>query len=405
VSARTRRDRPPVPVLESWQRATEIRAEWRAAGLSTARADRATAETAIGELYRLVGWRPPRFTWVKSPSQAVAALPADLPPLRIRHDELVNESSPWYVAHRLATLVDDLREALDRRTGRPGRAATGGFGWRTWETRPPLDALAAGADLETLLDVGIRDSLGRSIRDAIRAPLRAALGGAPPGLCWYGQHDAYWVAHYDVRRRLRTATFGPDEDRQLDAWAALARSCGWWWPGDGWCVVTERTSAVHLEPLPGGQHGELRSHHPRGRAVEYADGTGAHVWHGTPVPAWVVERSTVERILAERNIEVRRSAIERLGWDTYIEQAGLRLAATAADPGNPGCELRLYDLPLEVWGTPARVLLAVNGSVERDGHRRRYGLSVPADLDDPIAAAGWSYGLSAAQYAQLARRT
>jgi hypothetical protein len=49
--------------------------------------------------------------------------------------------------------------------------------------------------------------------------------------------------------------------------------------------------------------------------------------------------------------------------------------------------------------------LRERGSVEPDGRHRRYGLSVPADIDDPVAAAGWSYGLTGPQYAQLARRT
>lgn len=398
MSARTRRQRTPVPVLERWQEAVQIRAGWRDAALSTAPADRAAAEAAIGELYRLIGQRSPEFTWVESPYQAVARLPAAA--LRIRSDTPVD--GPWYVACRLATLVHDLRQALDQRIGRDGTAVRGGFGWRFLDTRHPVEALEAGVPLEAVLENGVRDTLGRTVRDGLRTPLRAALG-EPPGLCWYGQHDAYWVAHYDTYRRLRT--FAPDDLGQLDAWAALARSCGWWWPGDGWCVVTERTSAVHTEPLPGAQHGERRAHHPRGLAIGYPDGSGAHAWHGTPVPAWVVEDPSVDRILVERNVEVRRCAIERLGWDAYLSQAGLRLTAAAPDPGNPGCELRLYDLPREVWGAPARVLLAVNGSVERDGHRRRYGLSVPADLDDPVAAAGWSYGLSATQYAQLARRT
>ena len=102
----------------------------------------------------------------------------------------------------------------------------------------------------------------------------------------------------------------------------------------------------------------------------------------------------------EANVEVRRCAIERIGWASYIDQAGLRLVASAPDPGNPGSELRLYDMRKET-----RVLLAVNGSVERDGRRRRYGLTVPGFLNDPVDAAGWTYGLSAEQYSLLVRRT
>jgi hypothetical protein len=392
--------------VDRWFRAVEIRDEWAGFGLSTAPADRATAEAAITGLYGLIGRTPPRFVWVASPQEAVNVLP-DVRPILLSADRPIDENSPWYVPHRLACLVHRLREALDARLGRPFTPPWSPYGPTTTRTQPPLEALHAGAGLDDLLDAAIRDSLGRSVRDGVRTPVRAALApvGGPPGLCWYGQHDVHWIAHYDIRRRLGMRTFTVADGHQLDLWADTARSCGWWWPRDGWCLVTERTAVVHGEAEPGAQHGESRTHNPRGRAVAYADGTGAHVWHGTPVPSWVIDEPTVDRILAERNVEVRRCAIERMGWDAYVSQAGLSLVAAAPDPGNPGCELDLYDVPHRVWGAPARVLLAVNGSVERDGHRRRYGLSVPADIDDPVAAAGWSYGLSGAQYAQLVRRT
>jgi hypothetical protein len=123
------------------------------------------------------------------------------------------------------------------------------------------------------------------------------------------------------------------------------------------------------------------------------------------VPSWVIEAPTVDRIADEGTVEVRRCAIERIGWGAFIDQAGLRIVGQAADPGNPGSELRLYDLPYRRWGAPTRLLLAVNGSVERDGTRRRYGLRVPPWFDDPLDAAGWTYGLTGVQYAQLQRRT
>jgi hypothetical protein len=219
-------------------------------------------------------------------------------------------------------------------------------------------------------------------------------------LRWYGQQDAGWIASYDCFRRLGRCSFDEADARQLDLWATLARSSGWWWPADRVCVVAERPAALHTEP------GELpRLHHPSRHAVRFADGRGAYVWHGTPVPAWVFEDPDVERIALESNVEIRRCAIERMGWEVYIGQSGLRLIGSAPDPGNPDSELQLYDTLPFTRARPSRLLLAVNGSVERDGHRRRYGLSVPATVDDPIAAAGWSYGLSAAQYATLVRRT
>lgn len=395
--------------LERWQAAAAIRSEWTEHGLSTAPADRATAEAAIGELYGLIGRPPPRFDWVDSPQQAIDLLPVTGAPIDLRRCASTDAGRSWDVAIALVNLAHQLRTSMDRRT------SSASDNW--WEltadqrlarTRPPLEALASGVGLEDLLDVGVRDSLRRSVGDGVRIPLRTAL--APRlerfnGLGWYGQHDVHWVAHYDVRQRLGRRTFGADDIEQLGLWAAITRSCGWWWPLQGRCVITGRTAEVHTESAPGGWHGETRTHHPGALAIRYADGTGAYVWHGTPVPDWVINAPAVERILAERNVEVRRCAIERIGWDTYADQAGLDLVAVAADPGNPGCELQLYDLPRQLWGPPARVLLAVNGSVERDGHRRRYGLSVPADIDDPVAAAGWSYGLSGTQYSSLLRRT
>jgi len=221
------------------------------------------------------------------------------------------------------------------------------------------------------------------IRD-VAGLVRAAIP-QPLGLYWYGQQDAYWVE--------------PDSgDPELELWAALVRSCGWWWPREGVCVVAERPLAIRTDD-------ERRLHSATGPAVVYPDGWGVHAWHGTRVPSWVIEDPTADRINREFNVEVRRCAVEHLGWSAYIEQAGLRILSRAPDPGNPGCELRLYDLPAQKWHAPSRLLLAVNGSVERDGTRRRYGLRVPAEFDHPLDAAGWSYGLTGAQYAGLRRRT
>lgn len=217
----------------------------------------------------------------------------------------------------------------------------------------------------------------------IRAEITSSLG-----VHWLGQHDADWVQH------LPTSS----------PWSVIARSCGWWWPRDDLCVITERPSVLLTEPIPGDED-QRRLHAADGPAVQYPDGWAVHAWHGTRVPSWVIDAPSVENIAAETNVEVRRCAIERIGWATFIDQAGLRLVAQSADPGNPGGELRLYDLPYKDWGAPTHLLLALNGSFERDGTRRRYGLRVPPWFDDPLDAAGWTYGLTGAQYARLQRRT
>ncbi|MBO3744830.1 hypothetical protein J5X84_02030 [Streptosporangiaceae bacterium NEAU-GS5] len=342
--------------------AAEIRAEWLDWSHSTKPADRPAAEAAISGLYRLIGLRPPRFHWVQSPLSAAVTVPPG-------GRALLPERSPVPpLAGRLSQL-----------------------------------AMAFTADV----DARIPPAVVRYIDGEVSAPLtnsavlfRTALLEAHEEedrrlTAWYNTLTFPWTAVFDAYRRVAGCGF---DHEQLDLWISAFRSCGGWWPDEHVCLVSERPVAVHAEEA--GRDGALRLHSATGPAIGYADGWGVYFWHGRLVPAWVVTDPCAARIRRERNVEVRRCAIENLGWAAYIEQARLRLLATAPDPGNPGSELRLYH-----WHQQSRVLLAVNGSLERDGTRRRYGLVVPPWVDDPVAAAAWTYGLTPDQYSLLARRT
>jgi hypothetical protein len=338
--------------------AAEIREEWLGWALSTLPADRPAAEAALSELYRLIGLAPPRFHWVSSPAAALTTVPPGMPP---RSSETVERMSDWPLPPRFSSLMRQLCLALDSQV--------------RWVHQ----------SMNQLIRQKVRDSLSSSSNNSLFMALRMAHDSPrySERSFWYGAQCVSWVAHYDALRRAAGVVFTPEQTRQFDLWATVARSCGWWWPREGVCVISERPVALHTEVC--GDDGEVRSHRADGPATRYSDGWDVYAWHGTQVPSWVVIDPSVQRIGREANVEVRRCAIEHLGWSAYIDQAGLRLITSAPDPGNPGSELRLYDM--------------------RDGHRRRYGLTVPGFLDDPIAAAGWTYGLSAEQYSLLLRRT
>jgi Domain of unknown function (DUF6745) len=116
---------------------------------------------------------------------------------------------------------------------------------------------------------GVRDALARSLLAGFAAPVRAALSADPVPGCWYGQQDVSWVAYFDTLRRLGLARLGRDATRHLDAWAAVATSAGWWWPGEDVCVVVERPEVVRTEPVPAAWYGEVRL---RPDGVRYRDG-------------------------------------------------------------------------------------------------------------------------------------
>jgi hypothetical protein len=283
----------------------------------------------------------------------------------------------------------------------------------------PEDAIASGVSDRSVVVATVGQSLRWTLADAVAAPLRAALAQAigqaveddelnPGGgvIAFRSQHEAAWIGYYDARRRAGFGGYASADLGELDVWAALATSAGWWWPGEGLCVMAERPVEVHTEPLVGSHHGELRLHCGDGPAIGFADGFGANVLHGTLVPEWVLSGPTPSLIRAEPNVEVRRSAIERLGWDAYLRDGGLTLAGSCPDPGNPGAALELYDdIPGQGRAAPGRILVVTNGTPEPDGRRRRYGISVPGDLDNPVDAAAWTYGLTGELYATLARRT
>ncbi|WP_433726386.1 DUF6745 domain-containing protein [Nocardia sp. CA-129566] len=381
-----------------------LRDEWLEHGLRAEPSDRPTAEAAVSELYRLVGASPPEFVWVRSPVAAPAvAMAMGLDPGAWQ--PRLNDQLP--PSGRIATLLSASRHRMDRRLRRGQPPWMNTAQREAMWTLSPEEAVRAGVPVEPILALAVQDSLRTSLSDGVAAAIRTLLPDTARdvlGIAWYGQQDAYRVGYYDAIRQAELAAFRGDDLRLLDIQVALTRATGWWWSLGPVCVMAERPTVVHTEPTPNARHNERRLHHPDLPAIGFADGSHVYIQHGAVVPDWVVLDPTPERIRGERNIEVRRCAIERLGWDVYVDRAELELIAERDDPGNPGATLRLYDAPSE-WGRPLRVLLAVNGSLERDGHRRRYGLNVPEWIDDPLSAAGWTYGLSGDHYAQLVRRT
>ncbi|WP_285782539.1 DUF6745 domain-containing protein [Microbispora sp. NBRC 16548] len=265
---------------DRWQEAVKIRQEWLDHGLSTQPADRRTVEHSLTMIYARISRPKPWFEWVDSPDKAIP-LVTGLPTL----DQLygwIRDPRPHGtppLASDLAMLESQLRGALSAGVSHadpelsPTRRGKRG---EPWPELPPLKALDAGVPLGVVLHQGIRTALHRSLAHGYRMPIRNALAGSGTvPACWYGQQDAAWVAYYDALHRLGLASYGPDELEHLGHWAALVRSCGWWWPGEDVCIVVDRPELVRTEPVPGTLHDEVRL---RRDGVRYRDG-----WH--PLPA------------------------------------------------------------------------------------------------------------------------
>jgi len=206
-------------------------------------------------------------------------------------------------------------------------------------------------------------------------------------------------APYDAISAL--ADRGGDELPAVRDVAALRRDLFAWSGMRGAVILTEPPETVRVDAA-GRLHGEDDF------AVRWADGWGVSLWHGISVPRdLVTDGWGVSRIMAEPNTEVRRCAIERMGWPEFVRAARLRaVGAPAPDPANPGHHLQLYALPPELLDRDrVCVLTCTNASLERDGSRRSYGLFVPDSFSSPLAAAAWTFGLTSEQYARLEAAT
>ncbi|MFF0204682.1 DUF6745 domain-containing protein [Streptomyces sp. NPDC005017] len=411
----------------------EVAKDWAAVDRATGPGDRAAAEDGVRAAYRACGLAPPPFiVWLGSPWAGLigqAMLPGLIAsvlgdrPARVRarfRRRLRRELVPgrhWIlrpeVYDRARAQVSEAVDARVMELLREPRAAPDG--WRfvvhshvqdqvnaqhlgvlsSWtdsegyirSARYDLDVVAA---VQAELLAQVAEQAGVSpVPEGVpaRLPVRWWRGRALSGL---GVAPYMWA---DAMERL--GVMGMDD---LHGEQQVARHAGYWWAFRDYAVLTPRPDVFRRDA-------QGRLHCAEGPAAVWPDGWAIHSWHGRRVPATLIAGSwDTARILAESNVEVRRCAIERMGWPEFIVAAGLRqVGRREPDPGNPGQWLSLYELPHERGRV--RVLLCTNASVERDGTRRQYGLTVPADTPDATTAAAGLLGLTREQYLTIARAT
>ncbi|MER6173072.1 DUF6745 domain-containing protein [Streptosporangium sp. NPDC001681] len=360
--------------------------EWMDYGLSTVAVDKDRAEWAVRHAYGAAGLDVPSLViWADSPMECLSTVTAfdRLPP--------ANPSWERSVEVRRSGLGDDLRvssrsqvkeELKDRLKDQMHDRLRARLGDQLWDR--------------------LRSRLKERLWEQLWRQLRAQLGGQLLGRLWeqfrsetctyvWGILDiwreAYWIALYTCAFRIA----GLEPGERLETLAEASRHLGWWIPLNGTVVLSERPVAILRDD-------DHRLHCETGPALSWPDGYALHAWHGIRVPEWVITDPTPEAILAEGNEEIRRCAIESLGWYRYVAAAGLKLVAEAADPGDPGRTLSLYDVPTQVFGEHVRVLLSANGGNERDGAPGKSGLIVPVETATPLDAVDWSRGLTADRY-------
>lgn len=262
------------------ERLAAIGRNWIAIGLSTEPADRPRAEAGVRLAYRRAGLDDGvRIIWALSPASGAI----------IAESLTRRDSLPRHPAVGVKPAAQMPREALALMT--PATAKI---------VRAIVEPVA------TYVSERVWKPIDRQIARLVRRPAVPAA---------FGQHDAPWIAVADVLGQS-----GADVS-QMEASAEIAQSCGWWWPFEDVCVLSERPSLLVLD-----QQGHL--HSSDGPAVRYPDGWSLYAWHGVVVNANVVHYPnliTVAQIERERHPAIRRVLLERYGIERYSRDTGRTL--------------------------------------------------------------------------------
>ena len=409
----------------------EVRDEWQAAPLATGPAERLRAEQGIRSAYMAAGLPAPSLCiWARSPLEAALGaghLAAEggsriAVALEESYLELAGrpQSGLWgrVWAPFVAPADDPLRGFLAKGFGFDPRAIAARVD-SVWDLarRQLRPLITAGLAAQIRIDVGapvrrrvvdrVLTPIGAQLQTEIWPRLKAHLGAQQT-------HSSAWLRRWavvmDLYRLLRVqdAVLAPTHRRTtpdrlamadafdrvcgldgadcLHGLMEVARACGGWWPNRSGVLLCERPVRLALDD-------QGRLHSGSGAAVEYPDGWSIWAWHGVRVPPRVIEDPEslrAQEILAERDVEVRRAMIERVGNDRFIRDAGGQRVAE----DDTGVLWRL-DLPND---EPLVCVEVTDASPARDATFRRYVLRVPPRVYSPREAVAWTFGIGAEEY-------
>jgi hypothetical protein len=404
-----------------------LRERWAALAHSTRRVDRPEAERRIKEAFLLAELQPPvRFLWFSSPmgcllgigalrsvAKGRAAEAADA--ARTRTSALILERTLHGLSDGLQKVSEDERTRVDQevqnwveeRVYRRFRAAIReriavetAIAHEYPETRRRLLERLAPTAAE------VRDRTGPDLPDAI---LGHALDFSK-GLIHrrWGWTDDSWLAHYEAFVRAEPSAFDARMLRRFRSLVEVREAVGVFFAFDRTAICCDNPVGLETD-------GSGRLHSPDGPAVRYADGWSLWSWRGVRVDQDVIERPetvTVARIEREENVELRRVMVERIGWQRYVQESGLK-PIDSDDWGS------LYGKRMPGDPEPMMVVRVTNSTPEPDGSFKDYFLRVHPEcrpvlpdgtLGDPQKptprnAIASTFGLTGEEYAKLLVQT
>ena len=192
-------------------------------------------------------------------------------------------------------------------------AFSGGFSAAIWWLRknPNNPFMYAATDDATI--AATRDALVQFFLSCSKRWYECYQGGN----MWAG-----WTSYVQAMRDVLNLKLPIFEKYQ--AWEDAAIYGGFRWMHEEFCIVSDFPEVLKKDD-------QNRPHCDNGPSHRWRDGWEIYFIHGVKVNRQIVmhpETITIDQVRQEKNAEVRRVMIERMGWDKFCSQAKLKVIHT-----------------------------------------------------------------------------
>jgi len=136
----------------------------------------------------------------------------------------------------------------------------------------------------------------------------------------------FWIAYYRYPEQYLHVDYG-EFSKVLQLWDTLGKSCGWWYPYENICFVSDRPEQIHKKGV--------QLHNDSGPAVLYRDGYTLWFLNGVDVGELIVttpaDQLDVNLILTTKNAEVRREIVRKIGIERVCDKLKARVIDIQGD--------------------------------------------------------------------------
>jgi len=352
-------------------RLVEFREEWRQIGLCCDPADFDAGDEVIRGFYKRLGKDAPIILHFSSPAMCELAVNFVFAALKDGGDSQLRSQLDSQLGSQLRSqLYIQLYSQLDSQLGSQ-----------------------LYSQLDSQLYIQLRSQLRSQLGSQLYSQLDSQLGSLKSYFLtnrWGSQHWCSWEAFYLFGHEIGVQ-YKAENIALLLEWARLSKSVGWWAPWDGICFVSDRPRRVQFDA-------ENRLHCETGKAVEYSDSWGVSAWHGTRVPdEWITDRAslTAKIALTQENLELRRAAIEIVGWHNVLRELGATVVDEDENPEHGTLvEVQLPDLPRR-----SRFIHVQCGT------GREFAIGVPNECQTVFEAQAWMAGMPVSKFQYPTIRT